>query len=135
VLLALRDGEVEPRPVHVPSPAPAVDLSDCECAIPAKPPSEHGRHCPVYSRWAAAGHDTAGITAAHLSEVESATALITEHRFPWCRARLLHALGAAEEQGVLDEVLLELLGESPSVGEMETTESMRKTLSLRGWSK
>jgi hypothetical protein len=45
-----------------------------------------------------------------LRHVELVNAMIVSHAFPWCRARLLHALGAAEEQGVLIDVLTELLG-------------------------
>lgn len=35
--------------------------------------------------------------------------LVVSHKFPWCRARLLHALAGADEQGVLMTVLEELL--------------------------
>lgn len=43
-----------------------------------------------------------------LKDVERATDEIVAHRFPWCRARLLHALVGADEQGVLKDVLDEL---------------------------
>lgn len=43
---------------------------------------------------------------------ERAAKLIADHRFSWCRARLLHALAGAAEQGKLVEVLLELLAET-----------------------
>lgn len=49
-----------------------------------------------------------------LSEVERTTDLIVSHRYPWCRARLLHALAGAEEQGVLEDALSELLDDEPA---------------------
>jgi hypothetical protein len=48
-------------------------------------------------------------TQSALDRVDDATSLIVEHTYPWCRARLLHALGGAEEQGILAEVLAEVL--------------------------
>lgn len=42
------------------------------------------------------------------SEVDQAVNLIVDHKLPWCRARLMHALAGAEEQGILREVLEEV---------------------------
>jgi hypothetical protein len=42
------------------------------------------------------------------SEADQAINLIVDHTLPWCRARLLHALAGAEEQGILREVLEEV---------------------------
>lgn len=64
-----------------------------------------------------------------LLRVERTNAMIVAHAFPWCRARILHALGAAEEQGVLADVLTELLGDEAEV------EHVRKHLRRHGWSK
>ena len=64
-----------------------------------------------------------------LRRVERTNAMLVAHAFPWCRARLLHALGAAEEQGVLEDVLHELLGESPEV------DYLRAALRRHGWAK
>lgn len=48
-----------------------------------------------------------------LQESEQAVDLVVAHKFPWCRARLLHALAGADEQGILSDVLDELgLGQS-----------------------
>ena len=43
--------------------------------------------------------------------VEEASALIVSHRMNWCRARIMHALAGADEQGALEQVLDELLGD------------------------
>lgn len=43
--------------------------------------------------------------------LERAVEVVASHEFPWCRARLLHALAGAAEQGVLAEVMDELLGD------------------------
>lgn len=141
VLQALEGGP-EGRPVHVPTPAratAATDLSDCACAIPAKPPSDHGRNCPVFLRWAAAAGAAGAVigTSPTLSEVDSANTLIVSHKMPWCRARLLHALGAAEEQGVLDDVLRELIEDESSVSRLDEGDRarclLRAVLTARGW--
>lgn len=64
-----------------------------------------------------------------LKAVERANDMLVAHAFPWCRARLLHALGAAEEQGVLADVLAEILGDSAEA------EHVRAHLRRHGWSK
>lgn len=64
-------------------------------------------------------------------EQQSVSAAICERRFEWCRARLLHALAGAAEQGVLLEVLKELLPETGDVFHaMFVT-----TLTATGWMK
>jgi len=69
-------------------------------------------------------------TKTRLDRVQAANELIVAHTFPWCRARLLHALGAAEEQGVLEDVLGELLRHgSPEI------DSLRDALRRHGWAK
>jgi hypothetical protein len=64
-----------------------------------------------------------------LRRVETINRAIVEHAFPWCRARLLHALGAAEEQGILEDVLSELLGDDAEI------DHVRKHLRRHGWVK
>lgn len=141
VLRALQFEPIEQRPVHVPARTEdARDVSDCECAIPAKPPNDHGVRCPVYRRWAAQQEATARgrraeIASRTVDEVERANALIVSHRMPWCRARLLHALGAAEEQGVLDEVLRELLDDSANNNASSVSASVRNALRRHRWSR
>lgn len=62
---------------------------------------------------------------------EAVTDSIVTGKFRWCRARLLHALARADEQGVLGEVLDELLeGEDAAVAER-----VRARLRERGWTK
>lgn len=52
----------------------------------------------------------------------------------WCRARLLHAFAGAAEQGVLREVLDELLdeGSGPEDG-FEVHERIVRSLKATGW--
>ena len=64
-----------------------------------------------------------------LKRVEDTNAMLVAHAFPWCRARLLHALGAAEEQGILADVLSEILGDSGDV------RHIREHLRRHGWTK
>lgn len=64
-------------------------------------------------------------------EQESVSAAICEHRFEWCRARLLHGLAGAAEQGVLLEVLNELLPETGDVFHAMFV----ATLTATGWMK
>lgn len=65
------------------------------------------------------------------ADIERAAELIVSRRFPWCRARLIHALAGALEEGVLEEVLGELLEDT------ELTESivasLREALRRGGW--
>ena len=54
-----------------------------------------------------------------LTQVEAANDLIVRHVFPWCRARLLHALAGADAQGVLLGVLEELDLDLPTIGTLQ----------------
>lgn len=64
-----------------------------------------------------------------IKRVEQTNDMLVAHAFPWCRARLLHALGAAEEQGILAEVLEELMGGGPGA------DAIRNSLHQQGWAK
>jgi hypothetical protein len=64
-------------------------------------------------------------------EQDSVSAAICERRFSWCRSRLLHALAGAAEQGVLLEVLKELLPETGDVFHAMFV----STLTATGWMK
>lgn len=75
-----------------------------------------------------------------LVQNETATHLIVEHRFEWCRAKLLHALAGAMEQGVLDEVIDELLDgdaveDAVTVDEDRTVNRLKRALSRTRWVK
>jgi hypothetical protein len=77
-----------------------------------------------------------------LDENEKASALIVAHDFKWCRARLLHALAGADEQGILEEVLEELLPPGKGRGEMDGFETggdiaaaISVALTANGWRK
>ena len=59
---------------------------------------------------------------------EAATAAITGGQVLWCRAKLLHALADAARQGVLAEVLGELLPEEDSL-----PERVVRALGESGW--
>lgn len=61
---------------------------------------------------------------------EIATTRIVSHEYPWCRARLLHALGGAAEQGILDDVIHEVLDER---WQDEVLEEMLRALECTGW--
>lgn len=77
-------------------------------------------HCVV--------HGTRAVhTVTPLHEVEAATKLIVEHRYPWCRAKLLHALAGAEEKGILEDVLDELLHYQP---EPDAVDKIRQSLEV-----
>jgi len=60
---------------------------------------------------------------------EAISNAICEHKFTWCRARLLHALAGAAEQGILPEVIEELF---PMSGP-EVTKYLQSTLRKNGW--
>ena len=75
-----------------------------------------------------------------MEEQEAATHLIVEHRFKWCRAKLLHALAGAMEQGVLDEVIEELLDgdvveDAVVFDEDRTVNRLKRALSRTRWVK
>lgn len=63
-----------------------------------------------------------------IAKREEAVALVCEHNFPWCRARLLHALAGAVEQGIFDDVMGELIGHDDSEDIIRDARNM-----LRGW--
>ncbi len=58
-----------------------------------------------------------------IEEQEKAAALIVSHEFKWCRARLLHALAGAAEQGILEDVLEELMPASTGRGDWDGYET------------
>lgn len=64
---------------------------------------------------------------------ERTTSLLRRHAYRWCRARLLTALGSAESQGVLREVLEELLDGHP--GSSEAIDAIAAALNARGWTR
>jgi hypothetical protein len=66
-------------------------------------------------------------------EQEAVSAAICEHRFSWCRARLLHALGGACEQGVLLEVIKELLPQRSEQDAQLVFLVLRRELLTHGW--
>jgi hypothetical protein len=66
------------------------------------------------------------------TEQESASDMICTHQFNWCRARLLHALAGAHEQGVLHEVLDELLSDTDDDHREAATYSIKSFL-RSGW--
>lgn len=66
-----------------------------------------------------------------VEEQDAVSAAICERRFSWCRARLLHALAGAADQGVLLEVLRELLPETGATFHAMFT----ATLTATGWMK
>lgn len=73
-------------------------------------------------------------------DVDRASELIVGHGFPWCRARLFHALAAAYEQGILTEALDELLPGGQGRGDWdgyETGEMIAEAIGQRleelGW--
>lgn len=66
--------------------------------------------------------------AINIAKREEAVAMVCEHHFPWCRARLLHALAGAVEQGIFDEVMGELIEHEDSE---EIVRDARNV--LRGW--
>jgi hypothetical protein len=59
---------------------------------------------------------------------EQATEAIVARRVRWCRAKLLHALAGAAEQGVPGEVLSELVPAEADLAERIATE-----LRATGW--
>lgn len=65
-------------------------------------------------------------------EVEAVAKPLAEHRIPMCRARLLHCLAAAAEQGTLQEVLDELLVDS-NFASHAVADDIVETLRLSGW--
>jgi hypothetical protein len=70
---------------------------------------------------------TAGMTDRDINEI--VVEALVAHRVNWCRARFLHALVTAGEQGVLEEVLAELL---PAEAD-EILEKFRAALVASGW--
>lgn len=70
-----------------------------------------------------------------LSQVEAATALVVDHKFPWCRAKILHALAGAEEQGKLQDVLEELLEDAGPWEPTSPVQVLRDALQKTGWIK
>ena len=66
-------------------------------------------------------------------EQETTSNAICQHRFVWCRARLLHALAGAAEQGVLLDVLDELLGDHQDADEVGY--AFKRALLKSGWMK
>lgn len=56
-------------------------------------------------------------------------AMLVNPSTKWCRARLLHALANAAKQGVLDEVIDELLDDDESA----VKERLHDALALTGW--
>ena len=99
--------------------AGARKVTFCVCACRH---CQHGDHlnCP---------YDSCRSRTVSLKLVERTSRFIVAHAFPWCRARILHALGAAEEQGVLEDVLTEILGESSEIAHI------RQHLRRHGWAK
>lgn len=63
---------------------------------------------------------------------EIATDLITKRKFKWCRARLMHALAGAHAQGVLHEVLTELLPDGDYSPET-LADDLASWLHFHGW--
>ena len=85
--------------------------------------------CPHRNDPLACDRDACPTRTVSLKRVEAMSAMIAAHAFPWCRARLLHALGAAEEQGVLEDVLSEILGDEAEVSHV------RQHLRRHGWAR
>jgi hypothetical protein len=67
--------------------------------------------------------------ALELNEVVSMA--LANDRVHWCRARLLHALAGAAKQGVLDEVLNEILPDDGDAIAQRIVESLKAS----GWMK
>lgn len=59
---------------------------------------------------------------------ERATEAIVRREVQWCRAKLLHALAGADAQGVLADVLGELLPDEEGLAER-----MASALAATGW--
>jgi hypothetical protein len=64
---------------------------------------------------------------------EIATDLIAKREFVWCRARLMHALVGAHAQGVLEEVLAEIVGDFESLDAETLADDIGTWLSEHGW--
>ena len=60
--------------------------------------------------------DAPGRSVDRLRNEQATDALVSGH-IHWCRAKLLHALAGAAAQGVLGEVVDELLPEAEDLGE------------------
>lgn len=67
-------------------------------------------------------------------DLDRLTTLIAEHKLPLCRARLLHILSAAIEQGTLLEVLDEVIdyGEGIHIA-LHTHDKIARWLREHGW--
>jgi hypothetical protein len=70
---------------------------------------------------------------ATLEQHELACELLSSRQFNWCRARLLHALAGAAAQGVLDEVIHELLDDAPDVDAENVIERILAYLVDASW--
>lgn len=73
---------------------------------------------------------TRALTLAARQEI--ASDLIAKREFRWCRARLMHALAGAHAQGVLDEVLTELLPDGTYSPET-LADDIGSWLDFNGW--
>jgi hypothetical protein len=61
-----------------------IEIHDCVCAIPAKPPREHGETCPVFMRWKrgiVGGVTLPAVLAAHLRILLSCEHLDTDRLY------------------------------------------------------
>jgi len=122
---------------------PGVDRKSC--GRKADPSGFCGLHNPgemarrrahAKTQWAAfrAARRPPPMIAARIARAErkrhaAAVHLIVSRHLRWCRARLLHALAGAAEQGVLEEVLSELF---PRTGIHILTRIVRE-LERYGW--
>ena len=75
------------------------------------------------------GSATPGVSPITPADDEAFVRALTSPRTKWCRARLLHALSGAAKQGVLDEVVDELLEDDGD----EVKERLVNALVRTGW--
>ena len=72
--------------------------------------------------------------SAALTSNEAIVRALELRQVSWCRARLLHAFAGAAAQGVLQEVLEELLDEGSSADDgFEIHERIVRSLKATGW--